>query len=196
MSSKSFRQDELNKIKYFNMLHNFDPINLEIIEARMNSAKITNKYPISVFVNVLSINENNLKPFEEIKEYYFNLLQTINNILPIDEQYTEDELEVLLRYMIINYYQRISKDESMIDDVIEYNKDFEKYYSIKFDDELIEYFKNEVLYQLLIFLGVDPTNYQNGNISQLIAYLDTIEATHNLINPDETIQGVYFGNDS
>jgi hypothetical protein len=192
MSSKSFKQDELNKIKYFNMLHNFDDLNLEIIEARMNSAKITNKYPISTFVNILSIDENNLRSFKEIKEYYFNLLQMVNNVLTEEERYTEEEIEILLRYMIVNYYQRISKDKSMIDDVIDYNKDFEKYLTTHFEDELIEYFKNEVLYQLVIFLGVDPINYQNGKIGQLILYLDNIKDTHELINPDETIKGVYF----
>lgn len=194
MFNREFVQDEINKIKYFNMLHNFDSLNSEVIKARMESAKSTNKYPISTFVNLIAIDENNIKPLKEVINYYSNLLQMINNIL--EEPYDEEELDILLRYMLIHYYQRTSKDESVVADVLEYNNDFDKYFTIKFDDELIEYFKNEFLYQLLIYLGINPINYQNGKISKLIAYLDTIEATHNLINPDETIQGVYFGNNS
>lgn len=192
MFNREFVQDEINKIKYFNMLHNFDTLDSEVIKIRMESAKLTNKYPISTFVNLIAINENNVKSLEEVIEYYSNLLQIVNTTLG-EKQYDEEELEILLRYMIIHYYQRTSKDEAVVNDVIEYNKDFDKYFTIKFDDELIEYFKNEFLYQLLIYLGINPINYQNGKINKLITYLNTIEETHKLINPDETIKGVYFG---
>jgi hypothetical protein len=171
------------------MVYNYkiDPV---IIKTRLEKAKIIYKYPIHTIINIIHISPNNLKSLSEIKDYYTELLLTVNSFLDDNEKYNDDELEIFLRYMIIHYYQLVPKEEAVIRDVSAYMQGFEKYYDIKFDDAVVEYCKNEYLYQILIYLGVDTKNYENGSISTLLEYLDSIKEQHPLVNIEEKNEGM------
>jgi hypothetical protein len=188
MFNQDFMEEEINKVQYQNMVYNYqiDPV---IIKTRLEKAKITYKYPIHTIINIIHISRNNLKSFSEIKDYYTELLLTVNSLLDDTEKYNNDELEIFLKYMIIHYYQLVRKEEDVIREVNTYMQGFEQYYDIKFDDVVVEYCKNEYLYQVLIYLSIDTENYENGSISKLLRYLHSIKK-HPPVNIEEKNEGI------
>lgn len=181
--------EELNRVQYQEMIYNFAPLDEEIIKTRMDFVKQNRKYPITSFINSVFISDSDIKSIEELKIYYKELVEIISSSLPLEEQYNNEEKELIIHYMILYYYQHSSSlEENHLEAIRTFSKDFYKYLDYSFNNEIFEYIKEELLYQLMIFEGQNVESYKNGDLSKILTYLNSISEKHNNFNPDATLE--------
>ena len=81
-------------------------------------------------------------------------------------------LNLFVDYITVIYFPQSLNDEIYL------NQCF-KYLEKSFSNELAQYCKEEILYQVLVKYSHDEKNYFNGTIEKLIDYLDPLTEGHN-----------------
>ena len=162
----------INEIKYQQLLHNFMPIQdnlLQAIAADYPTLKPIQKIPYFFPSNAFE-QYNDLK---KIQEYYSKLISQINLILKTN--FDIELLNLFVDYITIIYFPQSLNNEIYVNQCFKY---LEKSFSI----ELAQYCKEEILCQVLVKYSHDEKNYFNGTIEKLIDYLDPLTEKHNQFN--------------
>ena len=185
------KNKKINRILYQNMIYKFEKIDLQIIKNYFEDAKTLFKYPFAAFITELIPSEKKHKEnLKEVEEYFYDLFININSILADDEKLNEEELKILTYFNVFAYFRQFSQNEQNISQLQEYFNFYKKYLNITFDNLIIEWFKNEFLYQLLFSFSIIAEKYEDGSIVELLNYLKTIEEQHKTINPQEPLEEI------
>lgn len=159
----------INDIKYQQLLHNFLPVPdtlLQIIAESYPTLEPIQKIPYFFPSNAFE-QYNDLK---KIQEYYSKLISQINLILKTN--FNTELLNLFVDYITVIYFPQSLNDEIYL------NQCF-KYLEKSFSNELAQYCKEEILYQVLVKYSRNEKNYFNGTIEKLIDYLDPLTEGHN-----------------
>lgn len=163
---------QLAHFKYTQLVYNFSSIDDELILQVYKEND--RKYIYSAFLPSIyrkPVNES----FEFIKKYFTNLFLKINTQLKL---YTQNELEILINYILINYFLQFFEGK-----IQSFSKECLKYLDITISDDFLNFLKEEILFQILRNFAYFEEYYSNGTIEKLINYLDPITEKHNQFDP-------------
>ena len=147
-------QIELATIRYNQQINSFQQISQELIEA--------------------------INKIEEEYQYYYDLFTKANTI--INTQYSNDDLKVLTLLCVINSFMTKDNDNKEALDQL-FNQLLSFDLTFVGSDELINFFKEEIIYKTLDYYSNFEEYYSNGTIEKLIDYLDPLTEKHNQFNP-------------
>lgn len=171
-------QIELTTIRYNQQINLFQQIPQELIGAiSQNSQKYT--YPIVGFIPKIFPRKIKTK-LEEEYQYYYDLFMKANTI--INTQYSNDDLKVLTLLCVINSFMTKDNDNKEALDQL-FNQLLSFDLTFVGSDELINFFKEEIIYKTLDYYSNFEEYYSNGTIEKLIDYLDPLTEKHNQFNP-------------
>lgn len=171
-------QIELTTIRYNQQINSFQQISQELIEA---IGRISQKYTYPIVGFIPKIFPKKIKTkLEEEYQYYYNIFSKVNKAM--NTQYSKDDLNILVLLCIINSF--MIKDN---DNKEELDKLFNQLLSFDLtfigSDELINFFKEEIIYKTLDYYSNFEEYYSNGTIEKLINYLDPLAEKHNQFDP-------------
>lgn len=171
-------QIELATIKYNQQINLFQQIPQELIEAiGQNSQKYT--YPIVGFIPKIFPKKVKTK-LEEEYQYYYDLFMKANTIT--NTQYSNNDLKILTLLCVINSFMTKDNDnKEKLDEL--FSQILSSDLTFIGSDELINFFKEEIIYKTLDYYSNFEEYYSNGTIEKLINYLDPLTEKHNQFNP-------------
>lgn len=171
-------QIELATIRYNQQINSFQQISQELIEA---ISQISQKYTYPIIGFIPKIFPKKIKTeLEEEYQYYYNLFAQANNIMNI--QYLKEDLKILTLLCVINSFMTKDNDnKEKLDEL--FNQVLSSDLTFIGSDELINFFKEEIIYKTLDYYSNFEEYYSNGTIEKLIDYLDPLTEKHNQFNP-------------